>query len=86
MNNFIAVTHLYEAEMEDEISVAKGDIIGLIENNPNGNMCKVNYFADIIVQCRESFNLYLQIMKKNGKEGKIPKHCLYKYFEGERSN
>ena len=35
--------------MKDEISVVKGDIIGLIENNPNDNMCKVNYFADVIV-------------------------------------
>ncbi len=71
--------------MKDEISVVKGDIIRLVENNPD-NMCKVNYFADVIVQSRESFNLYLQIMKKNGEEGKIPKYCLYKYFEGERSN
>ncbi len=71
--------------MKDEISVVKGDIIGIIENNPDDKMCKVN-FADVIVQCRESFNLYLQVMKNNGEEGKIPKYCLYKYFEGERSN
>ncbi len=43
------MTRLYEAEIEGEISVAKGEIIGLIENNPNDKMCKVNYFADVIV-------------------------------------
>ena len=73
-----AVTHHFAAEVKDEISVAKGEIIGLIEDNPEDNMCKVNYFASVTIQCRENFNLYLQIRKENGKEGKIPKYCLYK--------